>query len=716
LALRGDLVWTPQAATGQTYYLVEDPLNSRFYRVGPSEYAFISLLDGRTSISEATSLTAKALPSAAFSEHEAASICNWLLDNGLVHTSRPALRDEPPALAAAKKRNRTRSGWNPITFRVPLLRPDRFFDALSPWLGWAFAPWAFLVWAVLGLIALHQLSSHWSRFTASLDGIFAPLNWLWLPLCWFALKLVHESAHGLACKKHGGSVREAGVIFILLLPVSYVDVTSSWRFRSKWHRMFTGAAGMYAELFIASVAALLWSLTGPGLFNSLCFNVVILASVTTLVFNANCLMKFDGYYILSDLLEIPNLYTLARRMISHCALKPFFCARPLPPSLPESRSMRVFIACYGLAAFLWRIAVCTCLIIGATTLFRGAGIILALVAAILWLGVPATRLFRRALRLRNEQGSTRNVTCSTIGLAGIVAFLLLTTVPWPGTLQAPAVVEYSPLTVVRAASPGFVSDVRVHGGQLVENGQILAVLQNEELELELADLNLALEQSEVKSRIYEHERRMAAWQAEAKTVESLQKKCLEKQVQVDKLTVRAPASGRVISRDPETLLGVYLEPGDEIISIGNEIHKELQIAISQDDLIPFKTAVGRSLQVRLPGGRVFPAPLLRISPRASLQCFHSALSAVNGGPLAVKANKSDADERDFDSDNNHELLAPHLVGTVELTDGQSLQLKAGQVGIASLCSHREALGAHLYRSVARWIRSKLRQSAPERAY
>jgi putative peptide zinc metalloprotease protein len=354
------------------------------------------------------------------------------------------------------------------------------------------------------------------------------------------------------------------------------------------------------------------------------------------------------------------------------------------------------------------------MIIAASTLFHGAGIVLALAAGILWFGVPTARLLKRILRGQREGSLSRNPPCSTIGIATILALLLLTTIPWPGTPRAPAIVEFSPLTVIRAASPGFVADIRVHGGQFVEKGQILVVLQNEELELELADLELGLQQAEIKSRIYEHEREMAAWQAEAKNRESLQKKRQEKQIQVDTLTVRAPTTGTVIGRNLETLLGVYLEPGDEILSIGSQQHKELQVAVSQEDLIPFKTALGERLHVRLPGGQAFPSRLSRITPRATLECPHPALSAVNGGPLPVKAKSPNTDEPQ-NSDQNHQLLEPLFTGTIELTNEQSRQLNAGQVGAVALRSHRDTIGGHLYRVLTRWIRRKFRQSAQQRA-
>ncbi len=439
-----------------------------------------------------------------------------------------------------------------------------------------------------------------------------------------------------------------------------------------------------------------------------------MASLTTLVFNANFLMRFDGYYMLSDALEIPNLATVSQQQLTRVALMPFFCAGPAPPGLPPAHVKRLLVAGYGLASFFWKIMVCACMIIAATALFEGAGKILALLAAVLWLGMPLVRLLKRIMRMRYQDNSTRSLSFSTVGLAMVIAALLAIQVPWPLPPQAPAVVDYAPLAVVRADSPGFVAKIHVQGGQLVTEGQVLAVLRNDELALELADLERAIEQAETKCRVHEHGRKLAAWQAEAKQLEALQKKHQEKSEQISHLTLRAPTSGRVIGVDLQNLLGVYLKPGDEILSIGSEHHKELRLAIAQDKLPAFKTNVGRPVHVRLPGGQVFLSELSSIEPRARLDCPHPALSGANGGPLAVKAKGQEPDDLGHDAEQT-ELLVPHFVGRLCLTGERSVQLRAGQVARAALTSHREAVGSYLFRELTRWTRQKFRQAAGQHA-
>ena len=305
--LRGGLVVTPQTVGGQRIYVVEDLLSGNFYRLGPRECEFVFHLDGTKSVRDVLQLLAETTPDQSLSDDEAIALCHWLMGAELVST---AASLQPERLASVAELRRQRNGWariNPLMIRVPLFSPDRFLELLRPWVSWIYSPLAVAMAVVLGAAAGGRLLADGGQlFVQSLEGIFAPGQQLQLVACSLILKLVHEISHGVACRRYGGYVRESGVLLLLLAPIPYVDVTSSWRFCSKWQRIQVAAAGMYVKLVLAAVAALVWSVTGPGPLNQLCANVVLMASITTAIFNANPLMRFDGYYILSDLLEIPN--------------------------------------------------------------------------------------------------------------------------------------------------------------------------------------------------------------------------------------------------------------------------------------------------------------------------------------------------------------------------------------------------------------------------
>ena len=215
-----------------------------------------------------------------------------------------------------------------------------------------------------------------SCLLASSHLIFSPHNWLSMAIVWVLLKIAHELAHALACKRYGGEVRDMGLVFILFAPAAYVDVTSCWRFSSKWQRMHVAAAGMYVELVLAAMAAIAWSQTDSLVVRHWLFNVILMASVSTLLFNANPLMRFDGYYLLADLLEIPNLSPEGSRFVQQLGSRIFFGSRPAGQSPLGWRGCS--FACYGLAAWLWRLAVCGSLLAASAILWQGAGLMLGL--------------------------------------------------------------------------------------------------------------------------------------------------------------------------------------------------------------------------------------------------------------------------------------------------------------------------------------------------
>ena len=710
LALRDDLVWVPISSGHETYYTVEDPLRSKFYRIGIPEYIFISLLDGRTPISEALAQTSRALPDSKITENDAAAICHWLLQTGLARSSQGGDGDAAATSQSGQARPRaTRGTWNPLVCRLPLFHPDGFFNRAVVWWGWICTPSAMAGAAALCLLALSQIAARWADFRDCFQQTFTPLSWLWLPMCWVALRVIHELAHGLVCKKYGGMVREAGILLVLFFPVTYVDVTSSWRFTSKWQRIFTAAAGMYAELAVAAMAALVWSSTGPGELNQLCFQVVIMAGVTTVLFNANFLMKFDGYYMLSDYLEIPNLYQTSQAYLASLLKRLLLLRSAVPAQMPSSPLVRLCVGLYGVAALVWKTVVCAGLLVAASTLFWGAGIILAIVCAGMWLMVPVTKLLKPHLQTgRLRPLLVLNRSHLALAMASSVVALLLLYVPWIGAPTAPAVVDYAPLTVVRAGSAGFVRQLRVRSGQWVEKGRLLVILENEDLQWELTDLDLAVRQSVAKCRMHEHARDVAAWQAELENRKSLDKKYQEKQLQVEKLVVRAPINGQVFAPDLETLYQAYLEAGTRILSIGNPHNKELQVSIPQPKLIAFKTAVGQSVDVRLAGHANLRGRLARIAPRASLECPHPSLYAANGGPLPAQ-NVHAVPVKDAEAE--YELLTPHFTGFVELTRSQSLQLDAGRVARVAVRGQHQPIGKYLYDVSRQWLDRQLRSES-----
>jgi putative peptide zinc metalloprotease protein len=700
LQMRADLVFTPQPGEDGNAYLIEDRLNGRYYRIGYREYVFISLFDGQTTIAGAMTQAARILPDNALSEQEAAIVGEWLLANDLAHTSASS---QAVRMAESAENLQAARAWqklNPLMIRIPLGSPDRILKRVAPWVRWCYSlPAACTLVGTICVVG-YVLAGQADRLAASAEGLFSPTKWIWLALCWFFLKILHESSHAIVCIMYGGTVRDTGVLLILFAPVAYVDVTSSWRFRSKWQRIFTAAAGIYMELWVACIAATAWSMTAPGLLNDICYNLFLMASLTTVVFNANFLMRFDGYYIFSDLLNVPNLSALSQRYWSYWGRSYLLGLPAMAPVL--SRAKTQVVRGYGLAAMAWRFMVCLTILITAAAWFGGIGWVLVPLALIAWWGRPLYGVMRLVYS-GEKYAQPHRLRFFTIVTAASVAGVALVALPWPFPAEYPAIVEFTDHCVVRAGSAGWVREILVEPGQKVLAGDTLLRLVDEPLEQELADLGLEIEQSLTKSRTLEQKRELAAFQAELKNVEALCKRRQEKSDQFDKLTVRAPIAGEVIARELDSLRDTYLSEGQEICVLGNENRKEIRVSVAQSELESAAAALNGAVRIHLPGTGRQSGTLSKISPCASLQPLDIALCAPEGGPLTVKP-KGDRQKKDSkNSSVEYELLEPGFTATVQIHDDMTRRLYAGQRATVAI-PIRQTVAEHLYHLSCQWLR------------
>lgn len=699
LNLRDDLSFSMQTYGSSPCYLIEDSLNSKFFRIGLPEYTFISLLDGRTPLSGAVAAAAAVLGEDALTEDQAASVCKWLIDSQLASTDQSRLATRLLSQVEKGEPGKQLQKVNPIMTRISLFNPDRVLDACAALFGWMVSLPMVVVWLAVCMGGVYCVFAKWSEFSGYSANVLSADNWLWLGLTWVVLKLIHETAHGLVCRKFGGHVRECGVLFLLMIPMPYVDVTSSWRFPSKWQRIFTAAAGMYAELFLAAVAAIVWYHAGPGSLQHHAYNVILTASMITLVFNANPLMRFDGYYMMADWLELPNLAIHGQQYTKYLSERYFLGNEPTVPEWPEGKS--VIIRMYAIGSWFWRILICISLSIGAANMFNGAGLIFAAVALTAWVCVPVFKFVKRFIANSPGERINRRWVTGVFASAGIAVWLLTAYVPWFGSVRAPAMIDYAPTTAVRTPVSGFVDKVLVTDGQHVEAGDVLIVLRNEQLELEIKELQVAVERSLLQARKYRRDDQTAAWQVENKNRESLEYKLSEKQEHFGQLTVTATVSGTIVAGDLASTLGTYMAPGRELMLIGSK--KEVRALVAQDEYELFVKHTGEIVRVHIwgTGNDDLDCQLKEINPRASVQLPHPAFSSTAGGPLTVKLNpQSEGDERQ-----SWELVEPRFMANIGLDSANTFE--AGQMGYIEFRTRRGTIGSVLHERASRWLRKRL---------
>lgn len=299
---------------GAPWYVITDQLSGRVHRLAPPAWALVAAMDGTRTVDEVWRACSAESGGAAGGE-AALGQDQVIALLGQLHAADLLQGDAPPDTAELFERHVKRSRQklvqnllNPMALRIRLWNPDRFLTRLLPWVGPLFGRWGLALWLALMVPALVLVAEHWPDLTANLgDRVLAEGNLALLAVVLPAIKLLHELGHGFAVRRRGGAVHDMGVMFLVLLPLPYVDASASSGFRSRWDRVAVGAAGMMVELAVAALATFVWVSVEPGFARSAAFNVMLAAGVTTLLFNANPLLRYDGYYILSDLIEIPNL-------------------------------------------------------------------------------------------------------------------------------------------------------------------------------------------------------------------------------------------------------------------------------------------------------------------------------------------------------------------------------------------------------------------------
>ena len=693
--LRDGLRFSIQESGGQRACVIEDPHASRFHRVGLAEYRFFRALDGTQSMASILARLARDGGGDSFTEAEALQMVRWLKDQHLlaVESTRTGSAREH-----AERAMQSAMTWlNPLVLKLPLARPDRFFTAAEPVLRWALGGFGFAVWLAVILTGAVHVGMDWPRFAGGFDGILSRNNWLWLFLVWAGLKIAHEFAHGLFCKHFGAAVREVGVIFVLFVPMGYVDATASLGLASRWRRIMVACAGLYMEFFLAAIAAVVWARTAPGTLHTVAHNAVIAGTLVTLLFNANPLMRFDGYFVLSELLEIPNLGTRGRNWTQRALGWLLTGARSWKPARLRTREEWI-VAAYGLAAFCWQVVVGVGLLVAASAMFKGGGLALAALAGLTWVAVPLWR-FGASLAdsVGGGAGNWARVAVRFVIVAAVPAAVLF--VPFHRSVTSPGVVELADTQSLRIECPGFVEKVHVGDGAMVVRGQVLLELRNEEAAATLARSRIDLEQQELRARVAYARGDIPGHQAEQAKVAALRTAMADRESYLATMQIRAPMDGRVTNRKLAQMAGSFLAAGDEAVRLGRAAGSDVKIAVSQEDEPHWREAAGNPLRVRIEGRGVFDAEFVRLESRATRDLIDPALTALAGGPLALRRSDDPAARRGAE----YELAEPHFVATARII--ATAGLCPGEMARVRFHSPRPAtLWGQWQSAFARWLK------------
>lgn len=711
LTLRSELKFDSRWEGETPIVVIEDPVRSKYFQVGAREYRFIALVDGQRTAREIINLlhSSKEFSDLSLANQLGIEVSRWLVQTNLTYGKDFDTGQRLKVQSDKIQRQKIMAWINPISCKFRLFNPNQLLSTVQPYFQWVFSVWFLIVWSGSGLYASIRLYQHWDHLSVATTGILSGFSWFWLLVIWVLLKLVHESAHGIACRKYGGEVPEAGVLLILFTPMAYVNVTSMWRFSNRWHRMAVSGAGMYVELFISFIAVVVWTKTN-GVMSDIAFNIFIMSSLTTILFNANPLMRFDGYFLLSDLLNIPNLYSKGAKWFGDRILSLLF-GLPKTENICKPNECRQ-VAIYGCLAFFWKISISLSLIIGAGVLFDGLGLLLSVLGVTLWFGLPIYRTLK-PLVMRNSQRPINLVRtglslCILIGLGT----LLFTTLKAPAIKSAPAIIQFSKETLIRSDADGFIQTLLVNDGEQVRKGQLLIVLKNPKISNEADELARLIEESEVQYRIYRKQNQKSLALAERTKQKELREQLVEKTKAAQGLRISAPFDGFIFQRNLANRLGSFVHRGAELLTIAPFNTKEVVVSVDQRDLESIRNNIGNPIKIIMPGLPLFQSQLSRVNPRASTISTHPSLCAHANGPLAVKPITNDQHSENLE----FELLAPRFNAFIELGKNQSSLLESGQRGRAIFPTGDLSLGNYFYITASEWLESKIKFATQNAAF
>ncbi len=490
---RPDLEVAEQYVRGQPSVVVGDPVALQYQRMNPQEFALLDWLDGKRSASDIKQLFQEKFAPCQIDYQDIERYLVQFHQQGLVEVSSS---DAGRYLLhrANKKKWTKRFGTlkNLLAVRFRGINPDRFLRWLTPRTSWFFSTWMVLANCALMLAAILVLAMNYQEFQERLprfQEFFSPQNWLAVGLVLLVTKTLHELGHGIVYTKYGGRCQELGVMVLIFMPTLYVNTSGSWKIADKWQRAAIAAAGMYVELCLAAVATFVWWYSHPGLIQYTALNVMVTCSISSLIFNANPLMKYDGYFIFSDLLELPNLQQRSSAMIRSVCFK--YCLGVDEPVEEQAcDATRRWLVGYGLAAYVYRFVLIYGIAFVLTGFFRGVGLewLAKTLSAYSWVILLAMPLIPLVKFLRHPTShhrlSKRRPTYAAVGVALLAtSFCLL---PLPATVRCPFIVEPRDQHTIYVQQDCVLEKLLVQPGQWVSEGQVLATQRNLDLEMQIA--------------------------------------------------------------------------------------------------------------------------------------------------------------------------------------------------------------------------------------
>ena len=681
--LRRDLDVSRHVFRGQVSYVLQDPLTFQSHQFSVGNYYVLTFLSIDRTLAECFDALVE---SGHLNQGDEERFYVFVLSQHRTGFLKLPVSDESTLYQRhLAKREQKRKGrvMGFLFWQIPLWNPDRFLLRTKHLVGPIFTRGAFFVWCVLVTLALFVLSKNWSEFQRPVADIFSGSN---LPLLWatlVVLKVAHEFGHAYSCRHFGGHVPEMGAYLILFTPCAFVDTTSAWGFTRKRERLAVNMAGMYVEVGIAAIALLCWSVTTPGVWRECLHNVVILASIVTVGFNVNPLMRYDGYYALADLIEIPNLRARSQAY-AVAVLKNVLFGVPIARR-PETRSMRLWLFFFGVFSALYKVVLVLGISMAIALKFPVGGLLLGGV----YVGKELIRLVKNTipyLWFGEEVAGmrVRAVLCSVF-CAGALP-LALAGVPIPNRVKTLGVVVGGVETVHRAEASGFLTAVHVQPGDIVAPTAGVVTLTEPDKAANLEMARARLEGARLRQRVWFVTDQGAAAE-EGKRIEALQDEVDYLEHDLERLSIKADDHGRVVACLDKSELGRFVRRGEPVATLvrGAPMVRAL---IDQEGFANAHPEVGLEVefQAQHMPGRILKGTIESVRPVGTRELDSDFLDHLDLTEFSLHPVTREASRSQFEI-------------AIALDEIEGRALRHGMTGRIRLTGTSEPVGAVLYRKL-----------------
>jgi len=651
---------------GEVWYVLQDHAKGQYYRFTPTTYQVIGLMNGHRTVQELWEISTEQLGDDAPTQEEVVRVL------GQLHSADVLLCDVPPDTDELLRRSERvqRARWrqklrSPLAIKIPLIDPDRFLTFTVGLVRPLFSSFGALLWLAMVMTGVILAGLHWSELTENIvDRVLSAENLLVIGLVYPLVKVVHELGHGYATKVWGGEVHEMGIMFLVFMPVPYVDASAASEFRSRHRRFVVGAAGILVEMFLAAAAMVIWVGLEPGTPRSLAYNVILIGGISTLLFNGNPLLRYDGYYVLSDLLEIPNLAMRGTRYVGYLVRRYVFRIE----NVEEPRTAhgeRFWFVFYTIAAFIYRAFIYVSIVLFLAGKFFFVGILLASWAAFSMVVLPISKGLKFVAThrsLRENRPRAIAVTAATLAVIALLLFL----VPFPLRTRAEGVVWPPNEGLLRAGTSGFIDRVVAEPNTIVEPGQLLVACRDPLLRANVEVLRARLE--ELESR---YDAALATDRVQARIVrqelEDVRAELARAEERLADLEIRSPGRGLFVIPNATDLPDRFLKQGDLLAFVLDVERPTIRVVVPQSrvDLVRQDSERVKARPAEQIG-RIVSAVIRREVPEAEEYLPSAILGAVGGGEIAIDPTEQSGTktfERMFQFDLElEEPLDPVFVG------------------------------------------------------